>query len=64
MLYREVHHYILFSPLQAVMASDFAMARFKFLEKLLLVHGHWCYSRLARMIYYFFYKNVVSYSKP
>ena len=49
----------LFFSLQAVMASDFAMARFQFLEKLLLVHGHWCYSRLARMIYYFFYKNVV-----
>ena len=44
---------------QAVMASDFAMARFKFLVKLLLVHGHWCYSRLAKMMLYFFYKNVV-----
>ena len=41
------------------MASDFAMARFNFLENLLLVHGHWCYSRLARMMLYFFYKNVV-----
>ena len=41
------------------MASDFAMARFHFLEKLLLVHGHWSYSRLARMMLYFFYKNVV-----
>ena len=48
--------------MQAVMASDFAMARFKFLVKLLLVHGHWCYSRLANMMYYFFYKNVVSIS--
>ena len=46
--------------MQAVMASDFAMARFKFLVKLLLVHGHWCYSRLANTMYYFFYKNVVS----
>ena len=46
--------------MQAVMASDFAMARFRYLEKLLLVHGHWCYSRLANMMYYFFYKNVVS----
>ena len=44
---------------QAAMASDFAMARFKFLLKLLLVHGHWCYSRLAMMMLYFFYKNVV-----
>ena len=47
--------------MQAVMASDFAMARFKFLVKLLLVHGHWSYSRLGNMMYYFFYKNVVSY---
>lgn len=46
--------------MQAVMASDFAMARFKFLVKLLLVHGHWSYSRLGNMMYYFFYKNVVS----
>ncbi|CAI8040276.1 Probable phospholipid-transporting ATPase VB [Geodia barretti] len=40
------------------MASDFAMGRFHFLEKLLLVHGHWSYSRLARMMLYFFYKNM------
>lgn len=46
--------------LQAVMASDFAISRFKHLKKLLLVHGHWCYTRLANMIIYFFYKNVVS----
>ena len=45
--------------MQAVMASDFAMARFKFLVRLLLVHGHWSYSRLANMMLYFFYKNVV-----
>lgn len=43
---------------QAVMASDFSMARFRFLERLLLVHGHWSYSRLANMMLYFFYKNV------
>ena len=45
--------------MQAVIASDFAMGRFHFLQKLLLVHGHWCYSRLARLVLYFFYKNVV-----
>ncbi|KAI4899202.1 hypothetical protein NFI96_023595 [Prochilodus magdalenae] len=44
--------------MQAVMASDFAISRFKHLKKLLLVHGHWCYTRLANMIIYFFYKNV------
>ncbi|XP_034627241.1 probable phospholipid-transporting ATPase VD isoform X3 [Trachemys scripta elegans] len=44
--------------MQAVMASDFAISQFKHLSKLLLVHGHWCYTRLANMILYFFYKNV------
>ncbi|XP_053912052.1 phospholipid-transporting ATPase VA isoform X1 [Cuculus canorus] len=45
--------------MQAVMASDFAIPRFRHLEKLLLVHGHWCYSRLANMVLYFFYKNAM-----
>ncbi|XP_020848013.1 phospholipid-transporting ATPase VB isoform X2 [Phascolarctos cinereus] len=44
--------------MQAVMSSDFAISRFKHLKKLLLVHGHWCYSRLARMVIYYLYKNV------
>lgn len=43
---------------QAVMASDFAIAQFRYLERLLLVHGHWSYKRIARMITYFFYKNI------
>uniref|UniRef100_A0A4W6EUY5 Phospholipid-transporting ATPase n=1 Tax=Lates calcarifer TaxID=8187 RepID=A0A4W6EUY5_LATCA len=45
--------------MQAVMSSDFAISRFKHLRKLLLVHGHWCYFRLANMILYFIYKNVM-----
>ncbi|KAM6969564.1 phospholipid-transporting ATPase VD [Tautogolabrus adspersus] len=45
--------------MQAVMSSDFAISRFKHLSKLLLVHGRWCYSRLANMILYFIYKNVM-----
>uniref|UniRef100_A0A8C3VUG9 Phospholipid-transporting ATPase n=1 Tax=Catagonus wagneri TaxID=51154 RepID=A0A8C3VUG9_9CETA len=44
--------------MQAVMSSDFAISRFRHLTKLLLVHGHWCYWRLARMVVYYFYKNV------
>ncbi|XP_042024546.1 probable phospholipid-transporting ATPase 4 [Salvia splendens] len=44
--------------MQAVMASDFAIAEFRFLERLLVVHGHWCYKRIAQMICYFFYKNI------
>lgn len=46
--------------MQAVMASDFAIGRFKFLARLLLVHGHWCYDRIAKMFLYFFYKDAVS----
>ena len=46
------------------MSSDFAISHFGHLKKLLLVHGHWCYSRLARMVVYYFYKNVVSSPQP
>lgn len=46
--------------MQAVMASDFAIARFSFLERMLLVHGHWCYSRIARFSAFMFYKSLVS----
>ena len=46
--------------MQAVMASDFAIGRFRFLSRLLLVHGHWCYDRITKMFLYFFYKNTVS----
>lgn len=35
---------------QAVMASDIAIAQFRFLERLLLVHGHWCYRRISSMV--------------
>ncbi|KAL4578028.1 hypothetical protein LXL04_014143 [Taraxacum kok-saghyz] len=44
---------------QAVMSSDFAMAQFRFLVPLLLVHGHWNYQRMGYMILYNFYKNAV-----
>ncbi|KAK6032396.1 hypothetical protein OSTOST_01422, partial [Ostertagia ostertagi] len=39
------------------MACDFAIARFRFLQRLLLVHGHWCYDRLSLTFLYFLYKN-------
>uniref|UniRef100_M0ZI89 Phospholipid-transporting ATPase n=2 Tax=Solanum tuberosum TaxID=4113 RepID=M0ZI89_SOLTU len=44
--------------MQAVMSSDYAIAQFRFLERLLLVHGHWCYRRISMMLCYFFYKNI------
>ncbi|GAV73285.1 E1-E2_ATPase domain-containing protein/HAD domain-containing protein [Cephalotus follicularis] len=44
--------------MQAVMSSDVAIAQFRYLERLLLVHGHWCYRRISSMVCYFFYKNI------
>ncbi|XWS69846.1 hypothetical protein CRYUN_Cryun04dG0213300 [Craigia yunnanensis] len=44
--------------MQAVMSSDVAIAQFRYLERLLLVHGHWCYRRISSMICYIFYKNI------
>ncbi|XP_009783474.1 probable phospholipid-transporting ATPase 5 [Nicotiana sylvestris] len=44
--------------MQAVMASDFSMPQFRFLERLLIVHGHWCYKRISKLILYFVYKNI------
>ena len=42
-----------------MMSADFAVAQFRFLEPLLLVHGRWSYLRIARMVSYFFYKNLL-----
>ena len=39
--------------------SDFAFARFRFLRRVLLVHGHWYYWRVATLVQHFFYKNIV-----
>ncbi|KAI9179525.1 phospholipid transporting ATPase [Blastocladiella emersonii ATCC 22665] len=44
---------------QAVMASDYAIAQFKYIQQLLLVHGRWSYRRIAAMNLTFFYKNIV-----
>lgn len=47
--------------LQAARSADFAIAQFRFLKKLLLVHGNWAYSRLCKVILYSFYKNITLY---
>ncbi|TPX57373.1 hypothetical protein PhCBS80983_g03846 [Powellomyces hirtus] len=45
--------------LQAVMAADYSIGQFRFLGRLLLVHGRWAYIRTAEMVLNYFYKNVV-----
>ncbi|KAL7331834.1 aminophospholipid translocase [Mucor circinelloides] len=47
--------------LQAARSADFAISQFRFLKKLLLVHGAWAYQRLSKMIFFYFYKNVAMY---
>ena len=43
--------------LQAVNSSDYAIARFRFLLPLLMLHGRWNYQRITMVILYSFYKN-------
>uniref|UniRef100_A0A182HNH8 Phospholipid-transporting ATPase n=1 Tax=Anopheles arabiensis TaxID=7173 RepID=A0A182HNH8_ANOAR len=47
--------------LQAACASDYSIAQFSYLRKLLLVHGAWNYSRMCKLILYSFYKNICLY---
>jgi magnesium-transporting ATPase (P-type) len=44
---------------QAVNASDFAIAQFRFLQELTLVHGRWNFMRMTTLALYIFYKNAV-----
>ncbi|XP_042307205.1 phospholipid-transporting ATPase ID-like isoform X2 [Sceloporus undulatus] len=43
--------------MQAVLSSDFSFAQFRYLQRLLLVHGRWSYLRMCKFLAYFFYKN-------
>ncbi|MBN3314889.1 AT8B1 ATPase, partial [Atractosteus spatula] len=43
--------------MQAVMSSDYAFGQFRYLQRLLLVHGRWSYIRMCKFLRFFFYKN-------
>ena len=45
--------------MQAVLASDYSFAQFRFLKRLLLVHGRLNFKRNVDLINYSFYKNMV-----
>jgi phospholipid-transporting ATPase len=47
--------------LQAARSADVSIAQFRYLRKLLLVHGAWSYQRVSKVILYSFYKNVILY---
>ncbi|XP_041417491.1 phospholipid-transporting ATPase IK isoform X2 [Xenopus laevis] len=42
---------------QAVQSSDFSIAQFFFLQRLLFIHGRWSYLRITKYFKYFFYKT-------
>jgi phospholipid-transporting ATPase len=44
--------------LQAARSADIAIGQFRYLRKLLLVHGAWSYHRISKVILYSFYKNI------
>lgn len=43
--------------MQAVLSSDYSFSQFRYLERLLLVHGRWSYLRMCKFLKFFFYKN-------
>ncbi|KAI9675325.1 MAG: hypothetical protein M1817_001228 [Caeruleum heppii] len=47
--------------LQAARSADVAIGQFRYLRKLLLVHGAWSYQRVSKVILYSFYKNIALY---
>ncbi|RKP32445.1 phospholipid-translocating P-type ATPase [Metschnikowia bicuspidata] len=47
--------------MQAARSADISIGQFKYLKKLLLVHGSWSYQRISNAILYSFYKNVCLY---
>ena len=47
--------------LQAARSSDYSISRFRFLGRLLLVHGHWSYIRVTKFIVASFYKVIMFY---
>ncbi|KAI0426282.1 phospholipid-translocating P-type ATPase [Xylaria sp. FL1042] len=47
--------------LQASRVADYAIAQFRFLQRLLLVHGHWLYLRTSKYILCTFWKEWVFY---
>uniref|UniRef100_A0A7S1TDZ2 Phospholipid-transporting ATPase n=1 Tax=Compsopogon caeruleus TaxID=31354 RepID=A0A7S1TDZ2_9RHOD len=44
---------------EARLASDFSIGQFRFLKKLLLVHGRWFYKRITKMALFTIYKNIM-----
>jgi len=44
---------------QAATSADFAISQFKYLQRLLFVHGRWNYKRSAQVVLFTFWRNAV-----
>ncbi len=44
---------------QAVRSADYGICRFKYLQRLILIHGRNGYRRISNFICYYFYKNII-----
>ncbi|CAB0014761.1 unnamed protein product [Nesidiocoris tenuis] len=49
---------------QAMLASDYSIGQFRFLQRLLLVHGRWSYYRMCKFLRYFFLQEFRLYDMP
>eukprot|EP00913_Durusdinium_trenchii_P003355 g3105.t1 len=49
-------------PTSAVNCADFAISQFRYLARLMLVHGRWNYRRACKFVIYSFWKNAVLHS--
>jgi len=39
--------------------SAFSIAQFRYLERLLIIHGRWAFYCMERLVLYYFYNNIV-----
>eukprot|EP00298_Acanthocystis_sp_HF-20_P017871 c21850_g3_i7.p1 GENE.c21850_g3_i7~~c21850_g3_i7.p1 ORF type:complete len:785 (+),score=338.89 c21850_g3_i7:40-2355(+) len=44
--------------MQACQNSDYSISQFRFLRRLMLIHGRWNYRRISLLVVYSFYKNI------
>ena len=47
--------------MQAAQSADFSISQFRFLQRLILVHGSWSYHRMSKVVQFCMYKNMALY---
>lgn len=60
-IFKQLNNKNFLKGLQAAHSADYSISQFRFLVRLLLVHGSWSMTRLCKLILYSFYKNISLY---